>query len=100
MIRFRLDLDPAAVHLREALDQRQAEARAAHVARAAAVHLAELLEDQVLVVAADADAAVDHLDADGAARQAGLGRRRGADPERHLAAYSSFIISRDTLRTA
>ena len=66
---FRLDLDPSAVHLGEALDQRQAEAGAAHVARAAAVHLPELLEDQLLIVAADADAAVDHLDEEGRGRR-------------------------------
>ena len=44
---------------------------------AAAVDLAELLEDQLLVVAADADAAIDHLE-DRRGRRGRIRRASGA----------------------
>src|SRR5437764_75580 len=57
-----LHLDMAAVHLDEALDQREAEAGSARV-RAACVDLLEVVEDPVLIFAADADPVVAHFDA-------------------------------------
>ena len=74
---LRLDRHAAAVHLGEALDQRQPEPGAAHVAGGVAVHLPELLEDELLVLAPDAEAAVlDHeLDRGLAERRSRRARR-------------------------
>ena len=53
-----LDGDGAAEQVREAARDGQAEAGAGVAARRAAVDLTELLEDELLVLAADADAGV------------------------------------------
>ena len=71
-----LDPDPPAVQLHDPLRERQAEPRALALARVVRPHLAELLEDQLVILLVDSDAVIDHADLD---RNRPLGHDRRGD---------------------
>ena len=62
--RLALELHATAVQLDDAPGQRQAEPGALDLAGGGAVHLVELVEDALVVLAGDADAGVADLDAE------------------------------------
>src|SRR6266511_273966 len=66
------DPDPAPVHLDEFLRQREPEPRALHLPSLVATHLAELLEDRLLVLRRDPDAGVADRDLDHPVGKPGL----------------------------
>src|SRR6185436_20326226 len=65
-----LHANSTVMHLREALHQREAETGALRTLALRAVRLAELLEDQLVVLRVDAHALIDHPDLDRAERPA------------------------------